>query len=138
MRPLMAEHLDGLRLAHLVVEEDHEPLIASKALPEDHVGEPCRPDHHRHGGRALVPEATQHRAELGPRRALEETGASVRAPYGGRDRAGGAERCPVTGEDGEVVAGGVRDPRIRAANVARMTSATAPEPRETRTNVRAP
>jgi hypothetical protein len=28
----VAEHLDGTRLAHLVVEEDHEPLIPPKAL----------------------------------------------------------------------------------------------------------
>ena len=33
---------------------------------------------HGHGGRALVPEASQHRAELGPRRALDETGGSIR------------------------------------------------------------
>jgi hypothetical protein len=32
----VAQHLDGLRLAHLVVEKDHEPLIASKA-PEEAV-----------------------------------------------------------------------------------------------------
>jgi hypothetical protein len=84
MCPFVAEHLDRLRLAHALVEPDHEPLPPRDALSEDRVEEPCRPDHHRHGGRALIPEASEDSAEFGPRRALKETSDSVRAPSGGR------------------------------------------------------
>ena len=57
MCPFVAEHLDRLRLAHALVEPDREPLPPRDALSEDRVEEPCRPDHHRHGGRALIQES---------------------------------------------------------------------------------
>ena len=33
VRPLMAEHLDGLRLSHVLVEPGHEPLPSPDACP---------------------------------------------------------------------------------------------------------
>jgi len=128
-RPLVAEGIDRLRLTHTLVEPDDEPLPPPDALSEDRVGKPCRPDLHGHGGRALVPEASQHRAELGPRRALDETGGSIWAPYGGQDREGAAEGCPVTAEDGEVVAGGVLHPRILARHPSRARLRLPPQNR---------
>ncbi len=40
VRPFVAEHLDGLWLAHLLVEPDDKPLPPPDGLPEDCVGEP--------------------------------------------------------------------------------------------------
>ena len=80
MRPLVAEHLDGLRLVHLVVEEDHEPLIPPKALAQDRFGEPGSPNDDGKGWRAFPPKARQNRLKFLPARAVHET-----AAVGGRD-----------------------------------------------------
>ena len=71
--PLVAEHLDGLRLVHLVVEEDHEPLIPSKALAQDRFGEPGSPNDDGKGWRAFLPKACQNRLKFAPARAVHET-----------------------------------------------------------------
>jgi hypothetical protein len=42
--PFVAEHLDGLRLAKVLVEMDHEPLFPSKALAQNSFGEPGVPN----------------------------------------------------------------------------------------------
>jgi len=91
MRPLVAEGIGRLRLAHVLVEPDDEPLPPPNALPEDRVREP--------------------------------------SPYGGRDREGAAEGCPVTAEDGEVVTGGVFHPRILARPTSRARLRLPPQNR---------
>jgi hypothetical protein len=45
----VAEHLDGLRLAKIAVELDHEPLIPPKALAQDRFGQPGSPNDDREG-----------------------------------------------------------------------------------------
>lgn len=54
MRPWVAEHVDRLRLTHLVVEEDHEPLIPPKALAQDRFGEPGSPNDNGEGRGAFL------------------------------------------------------------------------------------
>lgn len=49
MRPLVAQHVDGLIIAHAVVELDDEAAIAANALAQDGFGEPGSPNDHRHG-----------------------------------------------------------------------------------------
>jgi len=73
--PFVAEHLDGLRLVHLVVEEDHEPLIPPKALAQDRFGEPGSPNDDGKGWRAFLPKARQNRLKFAPARAVYETAA---------------------------------------------------------------
>ena len=43
VRPLVTEHLDGLRLLHLAVEQHHDPFFWPKALAQDGFGEPGGP-----------------------------------------------------------------------------------------------
>ena len=64
--PFVAEHLDGLRLAHLVVEKDHEPLIASKALAQEVFGKPGSPNNDGKGCGAFPPKARQNRLKFSP------------------------------------------------------------------------
>jgi hypothetical protein len=44
VRPFVAEHLDGLRLAQVPVEVDHEPSFPPKALAQNSFGEPRGPN----------------------------------------------------------------------------------------------
>ena len=53
VRPFVAEHLDGLRLPHILVEEDHEPFIPAKALAQNGFGEPGSPNDDWEGWRAF-------------------------------------------------------------------------------------
>ena len=53
VRPFVAEHLDGLRLAEIAVELDYEPLIPPKALAQDRFRQPGSPNDDREGWRAF-------------------------------------------------------------------------------------
>lgn len=55
VRPLVAEDLDGLILPNLIVQAHHELMLLPDAFPEQVVGEPRRPNHDGHGGRAQAP-----------------------------------------------------------------------------------
>ena len=44
VRSFVAEHLDGLRLAQVPVEMDHEPLFPPKALAQNGFGGPSGSD----------------------------------------------------------------------------------------------
>jgi hypothetical protein len=73
VRPFVAEHLDGLRLAHRVVEQDDEPFISPKALAQDRFGEPGSPNDDGEGWRAFPPKARQNCLKFSPARAVHET-----------------------------------------------------------------
>ena len=57
MRPFVAEHLDGPRVAKIAVEWDREPLIPPKALAQTGFGEPGGPNDHGEGWRAFPSKA---------------------------------------------------------------------------------
>ena len=63
VRPFVAEHLDGLRLAQVPVELDHEPFFPPKALAQDRFGQPGGPDDNGEGWRAFPSKAGFVRAE---------------------------------------------------------------------------
>jgi hypothetical protein len=103
MRPLVAEHLDGLRLAHFLVQKDHEPLIASKALAQHRFGEPRSPNDDGEGWRTVSPKARQNHLKFSPASAVRETAAR------GRHRLGVPSPNPRQGtamaaENGHVIA----------------------------------
>jgi hypothetical protein len=81
VRLFVAEHLDGLRLAHLVVEKDHEPLFPAQALAQNGFGEPGSPNDDGEGWRALPPKARQNRLKFALACAVHET-----AAWGGHRR----------------------------------------------------
>jgi hypothetical protein len=66
VRPFVAEHLDGLWLAHLVVEKDHKPLFPPKALAQEVFGKPGSPNNDGKGCRAFPPKARQNRLKFSP------------------------------------------------------------------------
>lgn len=82
VRPLVAEHLDGLRFPHVLVEEDHEPLFPPKALAQNSFGEPGSPNDDWEGWRAFPSKARQNRLKFVPARAIRKS------TKGGRDRLG--------------------------------------------------
>jgi hypothetical protein len=66
VRPFVAKHLDGLWLAHLVVEKDHEPLFPPKALAQEVFGKPGSPNNDGKGCRAFPPKARQNLPKFSP------------------------------------------------------------------------
>lgn len=94
VRPFVAEHLDRLRLVHLVVEEDHEPLIPPKALAQDCFGQPGSPNDDGKGWRAFPPKGRQNRLKFSPARAVHETAA----------RNGHRQGTTMAAEDGHAIA----------------------------------
>jgi len=93
----MAEHLDGLRLAQVPVELDHEPLIPPKALAQNSFGEPGGPNDDGEGWRALPPKSRQSLRKLSPAGAVHEgeggSGTGVVAPTAGQGSAVAAENA---------------------------------------------
>ncbi len=87
VRPFVAEHLDGLRLAHRIIQENDEPLFPPKALAQDRFGEPGSPNDDGEGWRAFSPKARQNRLKFSPTRAVHETTA-VGGEHPGADLAG--------------------------------------------------
>jgi hypothetical protein len=91
----MAEHLDGLRLAQVPVEMDHEPLFPPKALAQNGFGEPRGPNDHGERWRALPPKSRQSLRKLSPAGAVHEgeggSGTGVAAPTVGQCSAVAAE-----------------------------------------------
>ena len=95
MRPFVAEHLDGLRLAQIAVELDHEPLIPPKALAQNSFGEPGSPNDDGEGWRALATKSRQSLRKLSPVGAVYEGegGTGVAAPTVGQCSAVAAENA---------------------------------------------
>jgi len=88
MRPFVAEHLDGLRLAKIAVELDHKPLLPAKALAQDRFGQPGCPNDDREGWRALASKSRKSLRKLSPAGAVHEgeggSGTGVAAPTAGQ------------------------------------------------------
>lgn len=103
VRPFVAEHLDGLRFPHVLVEEDHEPLFPPKALAQNSCGEPGSPNDDGEGWRAFPSKACQNRLKFLPTRAVRKS------TKGGRDRLGVPNPNPrkgtaMTAENRQVMA----------------------------------
>jgi hypothetical protein len=100
VRPFVAEHLDGLRLAQFPVEVDYEPLFPPKALAQNSFREPGGPNDHGQGWGALAPKSRQSLRKLSPAGAVYEgddgSGTGVAAPTAGQCSAVAAENARGT------------------------------------------
>jgi len=56
MRPFVAEHLDGLWLTKIAIEQDQESLFSPKALAQNGFGVPESSNDHGKGWKAIDPE----------------------------------------------------------------------------------
>ena len=59
VRPLVAEHLDGLRFTQVAVELDHEPFFPPNALSQDSVRQPGGPNDDGENRRAFPSKTRQ-------------------------------------------------------------------------------
>ena len=66
----MAEHLDGLWLTKIAIEQDQESLFSPKALAQNGFGVPESLNDHGKGWRASIPKARQNCRKLVPFRAV--------------------------------------------------------------------